>query len=153
MMDVIIRDATVNDLDMLLRFEQYLINEERVFDETIKLAGTFYYDFAEMLENTDVKLIVAEISDEIIGTGYARIKNSEHFLTHGKYAFLGFMYVLPKWRGKGINKNIIEMLKQWASSRKVSEIRLDVYYKNEAAIKAYRKAGFANHVLEMRLQV
>jgi GNAT superfamily N-acetyltransferase len=148
-----IRDATIFDLKTLLHFEQMLINEERPFDNTLKPTNTSYYDFQEMLDNTDVKLVVAEINDEIISTGYARIKNAECFLTYKKFAFLGFMYVLPNWRGKGINKKIIQMLIKWSISRDINEVRLDVYYKNNAAINAYMKLGFINHVLEMRLPV
>lgn len=151
--DLITRDATADDLAMLLRFEQCLIDEERHFDKTLRQTRTYYYDFAAMLGNTDVKLIVSEKDHEIIGSGYARIKDAAPFLTHRQYAFLGFMYVLPEWRGKGINKKIIQELKKWAISRNIHEIRLDVYCENKAAIKAYMKAGFESHVLEMRLQI
>jgi GNAT superfamily N-acetyltransferase len=63
------------------------------------------------------------------------------------------MYVLPEYRGKGINKKIIEHLKNWASLQNIKELRLEVYYKNIPAIKAYEKIGFSKHMLEMRLNL
>jgi len=62
------------------------------------------------------------------------------------------MYVLPAYRGKGINKKIVQALQQWAVTQNVFELRLDVYYGNEPAIKAYEKIGFLKHMIEMRLE-
>jgi GNAT superfamily N-acetyltransferase len=61
------------------------------------------------------------------------------------------MYVVPEYRGKGVNRKIIEVLKQWSVSQNVTEVRLEVYIKNLAAIKAYEKAGFTPHMMEMRM--
>jgi GNAT superfamily N-acetyltransferase len=60
------------------------------------------------------------------------------------------MYVLPEYRGKGINKLILDRLKDWAASQGLTELRLEVYYENLPAIKAYEKFGFKSHMLEMR---
>jgi GNAT superfamily N-acetyltransferase len=149
----IIRDAKLNDLDILRGFEQNLIVEERIFDETIKADPVNYYDLGEMLADPDVKIVVAQSNAKLIGSGYARVEPAKAFMAHEQFAYLGFMYVMPEWRGKGVNKSIIENLKQWAVNRKVKEVRLDVYYENSRAIKAYEKSGFAKYVLEMRSTV
>ena len=62
------------------------------------------------------------------------------------------MYVLPAYRGKGINKKIVQALQLWAVTQNVFEFRLEVYYGNEPAIKAYEKIGFSKHMIEMRLE-
>jgi ribosomal protein S18 acetylase RimI-like enzyme len=41
----------------------------------------------------------------------------------------------------------------WCKARNVFEIRLDVYDVNDPAIKAYRKAGFKNYLINMRYNV
>ena len=61
------------------------------------------------------------------------------------------MYVVPEHRGKGVNRKIVEALEQWSISKGVLEMRLEVYTNNVAAIKAYEKAGFTGHMLEMRM--
>ena len=61
------------------------------------------------------------------------------------------MYVDPTHRGQSVNRKIIDALKTWCRTRQISELRLDVYSGNLAAIRAYQKAGFAEHLLEMRL--
>jgi GNAT superfamily N-acetyltransferase len=63
------------------------------------------------------------------------------------------MYVVPHHRGKGINKMIIDALKLWSRQREIMEIRLEVYAKNDAALKAYEKVGFVGHMLTMRMNL
>jgi ribosomal protein S18 acetylase RimI-like enzyme len=59
--------------------------------------------------------------------------------------------VEPEYRGMGVNNLIIDALKSWSVSRNIYELRLHVYNDNTAAIRAYEKAGFEKHLLEMRV--
>ena len=145
-----IRKAVLNDLDRLLVFEQALINAERPFDSTLKNSHTHYYDIEKMITATDVELVVAELNNEIIGSGYARIEDAKPYLQHQQHAYLGFMYITPEHRGKGINKKIMDVLTAWSASKNITELKLDVYQNNDAAIKAYEKAGFIKYMVAMR---
>ena len=147
--EIIIRDANQTDIDTLLHFEQEVITAERPFDPTLK-AETTYYDLHSMMNDSNVKLVVAEVNEQVIGSGYARIEKSKHFSQHSHHAYLGFMYVVPAFRGRGINGKIIECLKNWAQKQGLTEMRLEVYQGNTAAIKAYEKFGFSMLVVEMR---
>ncbi len=151
MEEINIRTASLNDLDVLLRFEQGVINAERPFDSTLKNKNIQYYDIVEMITKSHIELVVAEMEGEVVGSGYARIQNSKPYLKHQQYAYLGFMYVHPEHRGKGINKEIIEALKKWVLSQNITEMRLEVYNNNLGAIKAYQKFGFTEHMIEMRM--
>ncbi len=151
MEEIVIRKATLNDLETLLLFEQGVINAERPFDSTLKTEPTHYYDIKEMINASHVEIVVAEIRSEIIGSGYARIESAKPYLKHQKHAYLGFMYVVPDYRGKGVIQKIIEALKQWAISQNITEMRLEVYQNNLAAIKAYEKIGFTKHMIQMRM--
>lgn len=104
-----------------------------------------------MLHADHIQLLVAELDSELIGCGYARIEEAKHYLQHTQHAYLGFMYVTPAHRGKGVNKLIMNELIKWSQSKNINEMRLDVYYENAAAIKAYEKAGFVKHMVEMRM--
>src|SRR6478672_9863060 len=150
--EVIIRDAVQSDIDTLLKFEQALINVERPFDPTLK-SETTYYDLNAMLIDDNVNLLVAEWNNRIIGSGYARIEKSKHYLQHSRHAYLGFMFVLPEFRGKGINTKLIDSLKQWAQRREITELRLEVYSENTSALKAYEKFGFSKLLIEMRCSI
>ena len=148
-----IRKATLDDVPTLLRFEQGVVETERPFDPTLKRHPNSYYDVPQMIEDPLVQLVVAVRGGQLVGCGYARIEASKRYLRHERHAYLGFMYVEPQWRGKNINQMIIENLSQWASTKGVAEMRLEVYVKNVAAIKAYEKAGFDNLLVQMRMEV
>ncbi len=151
MSDIVIREATLKDLDVLLQFEQGVILAERPYDVTLREDPISYYDLKKLIASEDAQVVVAEFSGEVIGSGHATIKEARHYLNHKVYVNLGFMYTAPGYRGKGVNQQIIKHLKAWATSKGIAEIRLTVYNDNLAAIKAYEKVGFKKHIIEMRL--
>jgi GNAT superfamily N-acetyltransferase len=63
------------------------------------------------------------------------------------------MYVAAEYRGRGINKSIIERLVEWSEGQGIFDCYLDVYSENEAAIQAYKKAGFVSSMIEMKLNL
>src|SRR5512138_3421559 len=153
MEQIIIRKATFNDLETLRRFEQGVISAERPFDPTLKEGHINYYDLEYMIDAPHIELIVAELNGKLLGSGYARIETAEPFLQHERHAYLGFMYVEPMHRGKGINKIVLNELIKWSLAQHITEFRLEVYYNNSPAIAAYEKAGFTKHMIEMRMGV
>lgn len=149
-----VRSATIADLETLLEFEQAMIEAERPFDETIRTGeGVRYYDLAGLIAAANVEIVVALHASQIIACGYVRIEDSEPYLRHQQHAYLGFMYVVPEHRGKGVNKTVMKALEQWSISKGVTEMRLEVYTNNTAAIKAYEKSGFISHMIEMRMNL
>jgi GNAT superfamily N-acetyltransferase len=150
---IVVRSATFNDLDTLYRFEQGIITTERPWDPTLKDGHIHYYDLRAMITAPHIELAVAELDGKLIGSGYARLEDSKIYLKHQKHAYLGFMYVEPEHRGKGVNRRVIEHLKSWAKLQGMTELRLDVYNDNQAAIKAYQKFGFTKLLIEMRMGI
>ena len=153
MNEVKIRKASLFDLEQLLAFEQELIKAERPFDPTLKPDPVNYYDLKSLLTSPLAEVVVAETDNKVIASGYARIDKSKPFLKHSTHAYLGFMYVLPEYRGQGINKKIMDALKNWAAIQNITEFSLEVYYDNTSAIKAYEKIGFSKYILEMRFNL
>ncbi len=148
---ITIRPAEIADLETLLQFEQGVIRAERPFDLTLKGDPISYYDIKELITAPHILLLVAQSGEHIIGSGYARIEPAKPYNRHQQYAYLGFMFVDGAWRGKGVNKQILDGLKQWVKSQGIGELRLEVYQQNESAIRAYEKAGFAKHMILMRI--
>jgi GNAT superfamily N-acetyltransferase len=97
--------------------------------------------------------MVAELNDEIIGSGYAQIRESKQSLKHHKHSYLSFMYVARNRRGLGINGMIIENLISWSKEKGVYDLYLDVYDRNNAAIRAYEKVGFTKSLVEMKMNL
>ena len=145
--------ASLEDLEILLDFEQGIIKAERPFDETLKLGEISYYDIRQMILEPQTEVAVVKINDKIVGSGYAKIIEAKPYYTFEKYAYLGFMYTDTDFRGMGINSKIIEYLKNWCISQNIFEMRLDVYDTNQSAVKAYEKFGFKKDMVNMRMQI
>ncbi|MBW8687927.1 GNAT family N-acetyltransferase [Chitinophaga rhizophila] len=152
-MAVITRSASLNDLPVLDNFLQLLVEAERPFDETIRSGHVIYYDLKSLIENENAALLVLEDNGELVGCGYALIQKAKSYLVFSQYAHLGFMYVVPAYRGRGLNQQLITELKKWALSKGISEMQLEVYEENIAAVKAYEKAGFSKLLLTMRCSI
>ncbi len=148
-----LRKARLEDLNTLLQFEQGIIATERPFDSTLKDGEINYYDLKALILSPQACVMVAEVDGQLAGAGYAQIRQAEDFLKHIQFAYLGFMFVTPQHRGRGINKAILQELTNWAKAKHIFEIRLQVYAENEIAKTAYEKAGFKNYMLVMRKDV
>jgi len=151
MTEVVYRTATIRDVAAIRDFERGIVNTERAFDPTLKPGEIHYYDVEKMISDPRVRFIVAECRGEAVGCGFARIDVAKSHLAHARQAYLGLMYVDPKFRRRLVNGTIVNLLKDWCRSKAVGELRLEVYRGNTAAISAYEKSGFSQHVIEMRL--
>lgn len=145
-----LREATIQDLPLLLEFEKGLIEYEREFTPNLKRNSFNYYDLRAYIENPEISVVVAEQHNIVIASGYALINKNKLYKNPEYYVFLGFMYVIAEKRGEGVNKMIMDYLLNWGKSKGYTEFQLDVYAPNISAIKAYEKAGFTFETLTMR---
>lgn len=153
MMETTIRPVRENEIQVLLEFEQGIIESERPFDSSLQVGEIHYYDLLKLIQSADAAVVVAEVDAQVVGSGYAKICLSKPYQKHEYYVYLGFMYVKPNYRGRGINKMILDSLISWAKEKNIAEVRLEVYEENSIAKKAYAKAGFKPNLLEMRMEI
>jgi len=148
------REANQGDLPALIQFEQLLVDSERSYDSCIKSTDATYYDMKKLMSATDSYVLVAEADDGIVATGYAQIRASKiEFQTHKEYCHIDFIFVEPRFRGKGVAQVVIYHLKEWAVARGIYRIYLETYIENEAAIRAYQKLGFKKLLVTMELSL
>lgn len=152
-MNIEIRSARESEIEILLSLERGIIDTERPFDNTLKEGEIHYYDLIELIRSTKAEVLVAVENNEIVGSGYVKTLPAEPFQKFTEYAYLGFMYVKPSFRGQGISQLILHKLIDWARSKKLTEVRLEEYDENTIAKNAYLKAGFKSNLLEMRLEI
>lgn len=153
MTNIIFRQATIKDYDALRALEQQLIEAERPFDPCIKQGQVLYYNMKELLTAPHIRTIVAEADGKIVSTGYGRIEPAQERYEHRQHLYVGFIYTDPAFRGQRLYDKTIALLKEFAVANYISEIRLEVYTENKRAIQAYKKIGFEDYSLEMRLKV
>lgn len=148
--NISIRRALTTDLPKLAELLQLLVKAERPFDVTLKDGELFYYDIEELILDSKSEVLVIDFNNQIIGCGYAQIRQGKSYQKHDFFGHLGFMFVDPEFRGRGLNNLLIDHLKKWILSQGITEVRLEVYHDNEAAVNAYKKAGFKPILTTMR---
>lgn len=153
MTNLVIREAILKDMPSLLNYEQGIIEFERAFNKDLRSEDVKYYNLKSLIASDNSAVFIGEIDGVIVATGYALIKEGMPQFTYDNYAYLGFMYVSPEHRGKGINAKVIDAAKKWSKSRDINHLRLNVYKDNTSAIKAYEKLGFETEMYEMKLWI
>lgn len=148
-----IREAELSDLAILLEFEQAIVESERPNEKNIKPGKVNFYDLEALILQENAKVLVAEINNRLIASGFADIRQSRDYLEDDVHAYLGFMYVEPQHRGKGINQLIVQQLIDWSKARGLTSMSLEVLEKNIPAVKSYEKVGFEKVLIEMRMNL
>lgn len=148
-MQILIRQANLEDVSILREFEQGVVEAERPFAANLKSGPVEYYDLPQLIESEQACLLVAEFAGKIVACGYARIEQDKPYFTPQQFAYLGFMYVAPEMRGMGVNQRILAALESWTLDQGVKMLKLDVYANNAAALRAYQKYGFEAQLLQM----
>ena len=120
------RPATLNDLPKLLEFEQGIVNAERPMDPTLKRTPINYYDLQALVVSEEAEVAVATFEDKLIGSGYVQVRAAKPYQQFDQFGYIGFMFVEPDFRGKGVSKLILDHLEAWAKSKGLTEVRLEV---------------------------
>lgn len=153
MKNISIRKANLDDLDILLEFEQGVIDAEKPLDPFLAAGDITYYNIPELISADHIHLLVAVSNDKLVGSGYLRIQNSAHYHKNPTHGYIGFVYVKPSFRGKRISGLILESLKNLGKEQGLKELRLDVYDNNPSAIKSYEHFGFTKSLVNMRIDI
>lgn len=148
---LVVREARSDDHDSLAALEQKVIDAERPYNVSLKEKDAYYYDIEKLVSDQNSRLVVGEISGDVIATGYVQVRQSKPALDHDSHGYLGFMYVAEEYRGLGLNKVILRDLVSWGRLQGVTDFYLDVYAENSSAVRAYEKFGFRASLMEMKL--
>ncbi|HJX49445.1 MAG TPA: GNAT family N-acetyltransferase [Gaiellaceae bacterium] len=79
--------------------------------------------------------LVAIAADEVVG--YLRVEDSSF-----GFGEIGMM-VARDWRGRGVGSALVAAAIEWGRENGLHKLTLSVFPHNEAAIRLYRKFGFA----------
>jgi hypothetical protein len=86
-MEIIIRQAKESEINVLIEFEQGIVEAERPFDNTLKLGEIHYYDLLELIKSRRLKfllqLLTIKLSDQDMRDYWMQnlIKNMKSMLT------------------------------------------------------------------------
>ncbi len=152
---VIIRKATIADVNKIRLLELELIAFEQQIVPSLKQSGEIhYYDLPTVLADEDRSLLLLlEVAGELAGCGLGQIRINKDYYQETYFGYIGLMSVKPSFRGKGYGPRIMNDLLDWFRSKNIKEVKLKVFSNNDAAIASYKKVGFAELMTEMRMDL
>ena len=151
-MDLIIRKATIDDLQKIQELNLKLFEKEyKEYDPLLNLNWTFGKEGTEYFKNRILKedgcVLVALVDNEIVGYLCGGIREAEKYRNLPIVAELENMFVLEKFRSKGIGTQLVNECVKWCKAKNVGKIRVEASAPNKKAIKFYRSNGFKDYTL------
>ena len=126
---------------------EYLDPDSSEVGAIIAAADAYYIDLypaesnhlvnREDLKKPNVIMIGCRIEGELVASGAARILEDE-----GSYAEIKRIFVLERYRGQGLSREIMRYLETELLNRGVSIFRLETGIKQPEALGLYRKLGY-----------
>ncbi len=113
-------------------------SDERVFGPMLAMPGSVYF--------------VAESGRAVIGYVHCEIRKSAGTptLRRRTYAYVHTLVVTADLRRQGVGRMLLELVREWALGQEVSEIELNVFEFNEAAVALYESLGYRTLSRRMR---
>ncbi|MEC1399967.1 GNAT family N-acetyltransferase [Peribacillus simplex] len=138
-----IRTGELEDAEAVLDVQNSVISEGEYFiavSEEFNKTPEQQRDWIQrLLENERETIIVAEINGEVIGWIGFQSENRKRMSHKGSFG----MMIREDCRGKGIGKELIKALLEWAEANPfIEKVSLGVFSTNQRAISLYKKMGF-----------
>lgn len=88
------------------------------------------------------------LSDNV-PAGYVALVIKDFGYRKSKYVEIENIGVNPEFRSKGIGHLLMQASEKWAKEQNATKLYVSAYFKNEKAIKFYKKEGFYEIGLEL----
>ena len=153
-----IKSATIKDLKEIQRLNQMLFEKEyKEFDNTLNCKWAFGKDgknyFKKCITEDDRCVFVAYLNNKIVGYLAGGIDNGGSYRILPKFAELDYMFVLSKYRGKGIGTKLYQTFLDWCKAKNVGKLRVIASAQNWRSINFYKKNGFFDYDLILETNI
>lgn len=154
-MKLVIRLATKSDYDQVgLVFSEENRHHAELVPEVIQVAEPImtpaWYD--RVLADPLKVLFVAEMESEIVGLVLAEQRTSvdDPIYRRRRTLYVGEIAVPAEHRVRGIGRRLMERVHQWGREQGISEVELQLWERNQEAIRFYESLGYRNWRRTMR---
>lgn len=151
----IVRGATRTDLPAIGHLGALLVEEHYDFDPQRFLAPrprtpADYASFiSTQLEDPNKIVLVADDHGDVVGYAYAAVEGYDYMALRGPAGVLHDLIVDPKYRGKGVGRQLFGAALEFFRSRSVTRVVLSTADRNAAAQRFFASMGFRRTMIEM----
>ena len=106
---------------------------------------------ASVLADENSALFVAEIAGQLAGVAQVMLRDASPIplLVPRRFAIVDSLAVRAAFRRRGVGQKLMAAVEEWAADRGVSDIELNVFEFNGAAIAFYERLGYATRSRRM----
>lgn len=143
--EVMIREATVRDLDGLTASSAALFGEDGAARDQLRnpawpqAHGALWC--SELIADANTLVLVAVVRDDVVGHLVASFSAASTMWTAPRAEIVS-TFVSPSWRGQCVGSRLITDLVRWAKGRGAVRLTVSAYASNTAALRFYRRHGF-----------
>ncbi|MFX1598952.1 MAG: GNAT family N-acetyltransferase [Promethearchaeota archaeon] len=144
MENVKIRKAGKGDIsDLVVLAEEFMPKEASAESRTAVLKDS--------LASPHYELFVADLDGKVVGF-------IDHWITSdfthgGKSSFIHSLYVMPKYRRRGIGSKLLRRIMESSMKKDVIEIHVATEFANKPAIALYKSHGLTNEALQLEMEI
>lgn len=144
------KDFMKTQLNIMKRSSPEHIND---FDEKTNSQKIFKNFLKRQIFSKNGLVLIAECDKKIAGFAFFIIQKNIPLFKLDKYCEILDMYVKEEFIGKGISTRIKESALKWCKTKGISKIALRVLPNNSHAKGIYKKWGFSDFLIEMRMNI
>jgi ribosomal protein S18 acetylase RimI-like enzyme len=155
-MKLIVRKATLRDLDSLHEMHKELIDFESKIDPLLKKKIMFSRSrerYRKSFSKKNHVFFIAEIDGNPVGYAYGLIEKSPYWIEPNLKGYLCDVLIRKGFRGKGIGEMLVNQMEKYFKKNKVHWLMLGVYSKNSNAKKVWKGLGFKEYMNEMTKKI
>jgi len=147
--NVVIRPATLRDLDAIVALWMAMMREHEGFDRRVRLADhaeEAYRQYARHHIAAGAAVFVAAHQGDVVGFCLAYTARNLPMFVPPQYGYLSDLTVSPSWRGRGIGRSLVETTKRWFAAHGIPHVQLQVYDRNAPGRSFWHKEGFSDFI-------
>ncbi len=156
MNQIVIKKATLDDLETVQNLNHQLFEHDLVFEPALNMNWPYEKSgkdfFTRAITDDDKCCFVALDGDEIVGYLAGSVKSGQDY-EEGIVAELDNTLVLDNYRGHGVGRKLFDEFKNWAISKKVDRLYVSAYFDNSDAVAFYHAVGFENYGWSLKMEV
>jgi ribosomal protein S18 acetylase RimI-like enzyme len=159
-LSIVLRDATPEDHPFLLSAIAALNDHERALHDTrlpgAEIGEAYFAKIHGKIATDRGCIVVAFAGEQRVGYMACRIEHDDapaETADSNVFGYISDVFVVPELRGRNVAALLVAEAERRLKPHGVTRLRLGSLANNAQAIRAYRKAGFADYevVLEKRI--
>jgi GNAT superfamily N-acetyltransferase len=125
-----------------LKFMEYNAKFDSSFEVKPKITARFAREIQDRLKDPNYRIAVAELDEELVGYSFSYVSKKPYFFKLGKFGFIGDLFVLDQFRGRGIGRLLVNDAHDYFKRKGVEQIELLVATLNVDTIKFWERLGY-----------